>query len=73
MVNPKYPGRRGDRNYNPRSPGFKTGRLDQAMNKAPYRGGGGKKPPSKLCVQIAPWAAWPALISLAVVIGKTLA
>ena len=40
-------------------------------------GGGGKKPPKPprsggLCIQIAPWVAWPALAGLAAVIVKSL-
>lgn len=33
--------------------------------KPPKSGGGGKKGGGGLCVQVAPFAAWPALISLA--------
>ena len=48
MTNPRYPGKRSDHKTPSRTPGFKTGRLNDARNKVAYpkaKGGNMKNPP----------------------------
>lgn len=67
VVNPRYPGRSGTHKHKMRSSGFDSTKIRQAKNTGSYKSGGGGKPPKKgggLCVQIAPFAAVPALLLL---------
>lgn len=66
MVNPRYPGKSGTHKHKMRSSGFDSAKIRQAKNTGSYKSGGGGKPPKKggLCVQVAPFAAVPALFML---------
>lgn len=75
-TNPPYPPRKGTHKTSSgiggaNSSGFKTSRLGEAKNKGRYGGG---KPPKKsgLCVQIAPFAAWPAIAMLVNAIAQSI-